>query len=95
MSDYLSKPVRPEELTEALARWGAQAAAAPAPPTSPAAPQSAVLAEDSMLASLAGSLPDRELRGVVTSFLTDATARSAHHHPGAAARSAAVGARGA
>jgi DNA-binding response OmpR family regulator len=77
MSDYLSKPVRPEALVEALARWGAAAAATPAPatPASVAAPQSPVLAEDSMLASLAASLPDNELRTIVTSFLADAKAR--------------------
>jgi CheY-like chemotaxis protein/HPt (histidine-containing phosphotransfer) domain-containing protein len=73
MNDYLAKPVQPEALEAALARWAPQAAAIAAAPR--AGDAATVLSAECPLASLSQSLAPARLREIAGAYIADTEQR--------------------
>jgi signal transduction histidine kinase/DNA-binding response OmpR family regulator len=73
MNDHLTKPIQPEALEAALARWAPQAAAAPEAPI--ASENDGVLSSECPLASLRRSLPPARLDEIVAAYVSDTEQR--------------------
>ena len=73
MNDYLTKPIQPDALEAALARWAPQAAAAVEAPRAGEADD--VLSAECPLASLTQSLAPAQLREIAGAFIADTEQR--------------------
>jgi two-component system, sensor histidine kinase len=73
MNDYLTKPIQPDALEAALARWAPQAGTAPAVPL--ASESDDVLSSECPLASLSQSLTPARLGEIVAAYVSDTEQR--------------------
>jgi two-component system, sensor histidine kinase len=73
MNDYLTKPIQPDALEAALARWAPQATTAPEGPALSESDQ--VLSSECPLASLSRSLPPVRLSEIVAAYVSDTEQR--------------------